>query len=208
MASVAVTLFDAEEGLLAFLDTAELVTSADEAAFLLDFQEALTTAADKRDRVAARIAQLEAQQAFAAAEIKRLQAFKRSKEGEQERLEGYVSYVIQRLGKDAKDKWRKLQGHTSSLFLRACAPSVEITDEAAIPLDFKRAQIHMSAHMWDGILGVLCECTPRFYQEVHGAVANDTAITVDKVAIKATIQAGEDVPGAKLVTDKTTVGRK
>jgi hypothetical protein len=34
------------------------------------------------------------------------------------------------------------------------------------------------------------------------------SVTVDKVAIKAAIEAGIDVPGAKLITDKTTLGRK
>src|SRR5450432_3030823 len=96
----ALTLFDAEEGLTAFLDTAEMVTPDQEKAFLADFQVALTTAADKRDCVAGRIAKLEAQQEYAAAEIKRLQTFKKSKESEQTRLEGYVSYVIRWLGKD------------------------------------------------------------------------------------------------------------
>ena len=41
----ALTLFDAEEGLTAFLDTAELVTPDQEKAFLADFEVALTTAA-------------------------------------------------------------------------------------------------------------------------------------------------------------------
>ena len=129
------TLFDVEEGLTAFLDTAELVKPEEVESFLEDFEIALTTATDKRDRVASRIAQLEAQQEYAAAEIKRLQAFKKSKEAEQNRLEGYVSYVIQRLGKEAKGKYRRLEGHTSTLFLRSCAPSVEVTAEDCIPLD-------------------------------------------------------------------------
>ena len=208
MAALAVTLFDVEESLTALLHTAEMVTPADEAAFLLDFQAALTTATDKRDRVAGRLAKLENQQAFAAAEIKRLQEFRKSAESQQARLENYVSYVIQRMGKDAKNKWRKLEGNTSTMFLRACAASVDVTDESLVPLDYKRAMVHMSAAMWNDILGVLADCTPAFFAQVQQATAGDTAITLDKVAIKASIQAGVEVTGAKLIIDKTTLGRK
>src|ERR1035438_1103687 len=105
-AVASITLYDAEESLTALLDTQDLVTPDQEQEFLADFEAALSSASDKRDRVAGRLAKLEAQQAYAAAEIKRLQAFKHSAELAQERLEGYVSYVIQRLGKDAKGKRR------------------------------------------------------------------------------------------------------
>ena len=200
MLALAPTLYDAEESLTALLDTAELVTPDQEQAFLADFEAALITATDKRDRVAHCLAKLEAQQAFAAAEIKRLLEFKRSAEAQQERLEGYVSYVIQRLGKDAKGKYRKLEGNTTSMFLRACASSVEITTEADIPLDYKSATVKMSAAMWLDVLNSLDNSGfPLTYE---------TELTVDKRAVKASIDAGVEVPGAKLITDKTTLGRK
>ena len=211
MASIALvpaapsTLYDIEEHLDALADSVELVTPDQEQQFLADFQAALTSAADKRDRVAHRLARLENQQAFAAAEIKRLQGFKKGHESEQTRLEGYVSYVIQALGKDAKDKYRKLEGNTTVMFLRGCAPSVDVKDEVAIPLDYKRAIVHMGAAMWDDILNAL---DPEFRDAVLATTTNDLSVTVDKVAIKAAIEAGIDVPGAKLITDKTTLGRK
>ena len=209
MAAVAITephtLFEIEEGLTAFLDTAEMLTPDQEQAFLAEFQQALTLAADKRDRVAHRLAQLENQQAFAAAEIKRLQAFKKAKESEQARLEGYVSYVIQRLGKDAKDKWRKLEGNSTSMFLRGCAQSVDVVDESLIPLDYKRAAVTLPASMLDDILNALPE---DFRENVLPEITGSLAVTVDKVAVKAAIDAGVAVPGAKLITDKTTLGRK
>ena len=205
MAAVASTLYDVEEGLTAFLDTAELVTPDQETEFLAEFQAALTTAAGKRDRVAHRLVKLENQQAFAAAEIKRLQAFKKAKESEQARLEGYVSYVIQRMGKDAKDKWRKLEGNSTSMFLRNCAPSVDVVDESLIPLDYRRAAVTLQASMLDDILNALPE---DFREKVLPEITNSLAVTVDKVAVKAAIEAGVEVAGAKLITDKTTLGRK
>ena len=200
MAAAVVTLYDAEESLTALLDTQDLVTPDQEQAFLADFEVALTTATDKRDRVAGRLAKLEAQQAFATAEIKRLQEFKRVKEAEQARLEGYVSYVIQRMGKDAKDKYRKLEGNSSTLFLRACAASVDVTNEGDVPLDFKRATVTMSAALWVDVLHAL--------EDTDIPLSYMTDLSVDKKAVKATIEAGIDVPGAKLITDKYNVGRK
>ena len=200
------TLYDAEESLTALLDTVELVSPEDEQAFLADFQQALTTATDKRDRVAGRLAKLEAQQAFAAAEIKRLQEFKKSAEAAQERLEGYVSYVIQRLGKDAKGKYRKLEGNSSTMFLRACAASVDVLEESAVPIEFKRATVTMPLAMWCDVLHALDE---DFREQVAVAsTGSNLAISVDKRAVKATIDAGVEVAGAKLITDKTTLGRK
>jgi hypothetical protein len=197
MAAAVITLYDAEESLTALLDTAELVTPDQEQAFLVDFETALTTAADKRDRVAHRLAKLEDQQAFAAAEIKRLQEFKKVKEHEQERLEGYVSYVIQRLGKDAKGKYRKLEGNSSVLFLRACAASLDITAESEIPLDYRRATVTLPAGAWLDILNA-----------IDFKVEYQSNLSVDKRAVKAAIEAGVEVPGAKLITDKATLGRK
>jgi len=199
-AVASITLYDAEESLTALLDTQDMVTPDQEQEFLTDFEQALTTASDKRDRVAGRLAKLEAQQAYAAAEIKRLQAFKASAEAQQERLEGYVSYVIQRLGKDAKGKYRKLEGNSSTLFLRACPASVEITSEADVPLDFKMATIKMGAFQWVDILELL--------DGAGYTVAAIADLTVDKAAVKASIQAGEVIAGAKLITDKTSLGRK
>jgi hypothetical protein len=80
-----------------------------------------------------------------------------------------------------------------------------VKDEAAIPLDYKRAMVHMAAAMWDDILNAL---DPQFRDAVLAVTTNDLSVTVDKVAIKAAIEAGIDVPGAKLITDKTTLGRR
>src|ERR1035438_7306758 len=195
-AVASITLYDAEESLTALLDTQDMVSPDQEQAFLADFEQALIAASDKRDRVAGRLARLEAQQAFAAGEIARLQAFKKAKEAEQERLAGYVSYVIQRLGKDATGKYRKLEGNSSTMFLRACAASVDITNDNDIPLDFKSAIVTMPAYLWVDILNAID--VPCVYT---------TSTSPDKRAIKAAIEAKIDVPGAKLITDKTTLGR-
>lgn len=204
MAAVAsITLFDAEEGLTALLDSAELVAPEQEAEFLAEFEAALTTAVEKRDRVAGRLAKLEAQQAYAAAEIKRLQAYKKSAEAQQERLENYITYVIERMGRDAKGKYRKLEGRSSTLSLHVCPPSVEVEDEAQIPQDFRSVTVTMPAATWEDVLHSLPDGPWRY-----DVARCKTGTAVDKAAVKATIQAGVEVPGAKLLTAKTSVVRK
>jgi hypothetical protein len=59
--------------------------------------------------------------------------------------------------------------------------------------------------MWDDILNSL---DPEFRDAVLAATTHDLSVTVNKVAVKAAIEAGTDVPGAKLITDKAALGRK
>ena len=59
--------------------------------------------------------------------------------------------------------------------------------------------------MLDDILNALPE---DFRENVLPEITRSLAVTVDKVAVKAAIEAGGEVTGAKLVTDKTTLGRK
>src|SRR5215469_6300390 len=122
------TLYEVEEHLSAFAESLETVTPDEEQAFLESFKAALTNAADKPDQVAHYLAHLEQQQMFAAQEISRLQKFKKEREATQARLEAYVSYCIQAQRKDARGRYKKLEGRTTVMFLRGCPPSVEVTD--------------------------------------------------------------------------------
>ena len=65
------TLCDIEEQLIALTESMHTVTPEQEQEFLEDLSEALTSAAEKRDRVAHHLARLEQQQEFAAKEISR-----------------------------------------------------------------------------------------------------------------------------------------
>ena len=58
------------------------------------------------------------------------------------------------------------------------------------------------------ILGESTLCPRIFARTFYLRVTRSLALTVDKVAVKAAIEAGVEVTGAKLVTDKTTLGRK
>lgn len=97
--TTALTLYDIEEHLIALTESLETVTRDQEWDYLEDFKAALSSAAEKRDRVAHHLAHLEQQQECAAKEISRLQRFKKEREVAQTRLEGYVSYCIPGAGK-------------------------------------------------------------------------------------------------------------
>lgn len=197
------SLFDIEEGLQAFLDTAEVVSADQEQAFLVDFEHALNAATEKRDRVAGMLANFEAREAFCKLEIDRLKELKASSARKREQLEAYVSYVIQRIGKDAKGKYRKLEGRTSVLSLAACPVSVEVTDEPAIPLEYKRATLTVAAALLNDVMDALDD---KLQMEFAKGMSLDLA--VDKGSVKAAIEAKVNVPGARLVTDKTSLRRK
>jgi len=92
----------------------------------------------KVDNVAGYLAHCEAQQAFASAEVKRLQDRKRSFERKQERIEVYIQRVIETSGR------AKLEGRTSTLLLKSCPPSVEIVDESDVPQEFMRVVVNQS----------------------------------------------------------------
>ena len=203
--TTALTLYDIEGHLAALAESVETVTPEQEQEFLEDFKAALTSAAEKRDRVAHHLAHLEHQQEFAAKEISRLQKFKKEREAAQARLEGYVSYCIRSQGKDKDGKYKKLEGDTTVMFLRGCAASVEVTDIDAVPLDYQSVTVTMPASMFSAVLNVLDEV---FGEKVLPEIGTTVSRAADKRAIKAAIESGTDVPGAKLITDKTTLGRK
>ena len=80
-----------------------------------------------------------------------------------------------------------------------------MTDDAAIPLDYKNVTVKISAAMWDEILNAFSEGNREV---VLSGTTNDLSVTIDKVAIKESFQAGYPVSGARLIEDKTTLGRK
>ena len=191
------SLYDLEENLTALADTMEMVGPDHEEQFLKDFEAALTSAADKRDRVAHFLAFCEAQQEFAKKEINRLKDLAAYYDAIQERIEQYVIRVVQAQGKDAKGKWRKLEGHTTMMYIQRNPESVEIAEGAEIPLDYQRATVNLSAEQWQHIINSL----PEF-------VFTTCKLEPDKQAIKAALNAGVEIEGAKLVTDKYGLRRR
>jgi len=203
--TTALTLYDIEEHLIALTESIDTVTPDQEQEFLEDFKAALTSAAEKRDRVAHHLAHLEQQQEFAAKEISRLQKFKKEREAAQARLEGYVSNCIRSQGKGMDGKYKKLEGNTTVMFLRACPASVEVTDMESVPLDYQSATVTIPAPMLNAVLNVLGEV---FGEDALPEIGNTLSRAADKRAIKAAIEVGIEIPGATLVTGKTALVRR
>ncbi len=116
------TLYAIEEQLTVMADTAEMVSQEQEQAFREEFRAILTAAVEKRDRVGQFLSHLEAQAAFAKAEIARLQERKIFFERAIERMERYVIQVILSIGPDARGKYPKLEGQTMTFSLKDCPP--------------------------------------------------------------------------------------
>lgn len=198
------TLYALEEQLTCLADTAEMVPPEQEEAFRLAFQQALTAAVEKRDRVGQFIAHIEAQAAFAAAEIKRLQERKAFFDRAIEKIESYVISTIMTLGHDAKNKYPKLEGRSVTFQIKKCPPSVEITDAEIVSAQYKTATVTIPMALWDELLDSL---DLDFAGKIADAVKN-AKLDISKTAIKAALGDNVFVDGARLTTDKYRLERK
>ena len=203
-AVTAAPLYVIEDHLAALIETAELVSAEQEQEFRAEFQTALTAAVEKRDRVGQFLAHLEHQIDFAKFEIDRLRLRKATCECALARLESYVIETIENLGTDGKGKYRTLEGKTNTFSLRACPPSVEVTDESAVPSDYRTLTLKLPAVTWEQLLDGL-DIEQR--ASVLGQVKSPE-VSVDKRSIKAAMDGGADVPGAGLVTGRHTLRRR
>ena len=197
------SLYAIEECFAALVDTVELVPADQQQQFREEFQAALTTAVEKRDRVGQFMAHLEHQIAFANSEIDRLRERKAAYQRAFERVENYVTQTIEILGRDAKGRYRRLEGKTVTFSLAGCPPSVEVTDEAAVPAEYKTLTLKLPAVAWQQILDWL-DTDQR--QSVFGHVKFQD-ILIDRRSIKAMISAGTSVPGTDLAIGKTSLRR-
>ena len=202
-AVTAAPLYVIEDHLAALIETAELVSPEQEQEFRAEFQIALTAAVEKRDRVGQFLAHLEQQIDFAKFEIDRLRKRKATCERAIARLESYVIETIENLGTDGKGKYRTLEGKTTTFSLRACPPSVELSDESTIPAEYKALTLKLQAVTWERLLERL-DIEQRTV--VLGQVKSPE-VTVDKRMIKAAMENGSDVPGAGLVTGRHSLRR-
>ena len=202
-AVTAAPLYVIEDHLAALIETAELVSPEQEQEFRAEFQTALIAAVDKRDRVGQFLAHLEQQIDFAKFEIDRLRQRKATCERALARLENYVIETIENLGTDGKGKHRTLEGKTTTFSVRACPPSVEVTDEAAIPTEYRTLTLRLPALTWEQLLDGL-DIEQR--AAVLGQVKSPE-FSADKRSIKTAIDGGVHVPGACLVSGRHSLRR-
>jgi hypothetical protein len=203
-AVTAAPLYVIEDQLAALIETAELVPPEQEQEFRVEFQTALTSAIEKRDRVGQFLAHLEQQIDFAKFEIDRLRQRKVTYERTLERMESYVIQTIENLGTDDKGKYRTLEGKTTTFSVRACPASVEVTDESAVPAEYKTLTLKLPAVTWEQLLDGL-DIEQR--AAVLGQVRSPE-VSSDKRSIKTALDGGVSVAGAGLVTGRHSLRRK
>jgi|SRR5579871_628463 len=204
MTAQALTLYEAEDNLLALAQSADTVAPEQEEQFLTDFGAALLAAAEKRDRVAHFLAHLEMQQQFAAEEIKRLEERKAWYAKAQERLENYVIHIIKEIGLDAKGRYRKLEGNTCTLSVHSCPDSVRILDETQVPADYKTAVVSLPAKLWEEVIDSLdLDIAARVLAAIEKA-----KLVISKRDVRRAIDSGVKVDGCDLLKNQLSLVRK
>lgn len=194
-ATYTVTLYAIEERLMCYAATADLVAPEQEAEFAAELTQARGQAVAKRDAVAHFLAHVESQADLAAAEIAVLQKRKAVYERVLRRVKAGIIRTIQAIGKDARGKWPKLEGATTSLTLRGCVQAVEVTDEPAVPARFKRATVTLPAELWERMIDALdLDLAAQVLEAVRSP-----KLEVSSSTVKRAIDTGEEVPGARLV---------
>jgi len=192
------SLYEVEESLAFLLDTAEQITPEQEQEFRRDLAQGLTAAVAKRDRFAAFIKMAEYAAQIRRAEAARHAAEARVLENAAERARAYGVHVIEGLGRDAKGKYRKLEGSKFTLAVRAVAASLELTDRDAVPLDYKSFGLTIQASAWPMILERIKDLLPA-------GLDVTPAYRIDEAAVKKALLEGLEVPGADLITGKNTL---
>jgi Siphovirus Gp157 len=187
-------LYDLEAHLAALVDTEDMVPEELEAQFALELHNTLAATVEKRDRVGQFMAHLETQVAFADAEIARLKTRKQFYATVLERMEGYVTRVIESLGLDPKGKRKKLEGTTVTFSLHGCDKRAEVTDELLVPTKYKRVTVTLPAETWESVCDSL---DLDLREQVLGGVKSPK-VEVSATLVKADLKAEIAVPGAKL----------
>ena len=143
---------------------------------LAETREALPAKIDGYNHILARLAGMEA---AADAEIKRLQALKKTAQNAQKSLKGHLLNAMQTFGIE------QIEGSTCKVFRKANPASVTITDENALLQPFKE-------WLFDGVMDDL----PAWIK---------VEASINKTALKDLLKNGEQVFGAELTQGESIV---
>lgn len=187
-------LYSLEAHLAALVDTEDVVPAAQEAEYQAELQRTLIETVEKRDRVGQFILHLKAQIAFAHAEASRLREREAFYQHGLERMQKYITFIIEGLGLDDKNKRRKLEGKLLTLGLHGCDKRTEVTDEAAVPIQYKRVTITLPAATWE----LLCDSLDLDLRDQVLAEIKSPQIEVDLAKAKSALKDGLEIAGVKL----------
>src|SRR5258707_3852034 len=143
------TLYELEDTLQAWVNTIAMAEEpAAREAILDEIGQALKKTKEKRDAVVAFLRHCEHQQQFAEAEIERIQNRKELIRRVRAELECYLVQVIDQFAAPDRRRIKRLEGNFSSMRVQKSPDSVTITDERALPAQWKDVVLTMAAHVW------------------------------------------------------------
>ena len=225
-------LMDLERYMDALVDAYDQMSLEEQADFAKDLQAGLAAVPEKRDRIAHVITFLLSQADLAHSEKDRQAAREKRLRSQATRLADYVLGVIISKGKDSKtDRYKKLEGHTSTLSPVKCPPSIDIIDPMSVPYAMRRAVVKMNGQDWIDLCYDKCKpcrgtgkvetiivsvdpMTPATCVVCGGVGRHESFLyeflknvkwpedEIMKTPIKDKLEKGEQVPGARLVKDK------
>ena len=189
------TLYDIETHLAALVDTEEMVPAEREEEYRLELERTLSEVVEKRDRVGQFRLHLVSQIELAKAERRRLEDREALYQRALDKLDGYLTWIIDGLGLDAKGKRKNLDGKALTLGLHGCKKRVEVTDEEAVPAKYKRVTVTLPAATWELMMDSL---DLELREQVLGEVTTPKA-DVNRTLAYTDLAAEVAIPGFSLV---------
>ena len=151
------------------------------------FQQFCAAHGEKVDRIGRFLRRMEAREQFCRSEAARLSDRARAAAGKVERTKNMVLYYL--MSRDLK----AIEGREFTLRAQKNGQeSVKFTDEAAVPMAFRRIDVRIGGVLWETVLANLPD---ELGKMLECAVEESKP---DSERIKAAIQREEEVPGAEL----------
>jgi hypothetical protein len=151
------------------------------------FQQFCSAHAEKVDRIGRFLRQMEAREQFCRAEVARLSDRARAAAGKVERTKNMVLYYL--MSRDLK----AIEGREFTLRAQKNSQdSVRITDEAALPVAFRKIDARIGGVLWETVIANLPDELGKMFESTLEESRPDTD------SIKAAILHEEQVPGAEL----------
>lgn len=192
MTTIAATnsLFEIDAELDSLLDEIEEQTAQEGSPseeLLARFQQFCSAHDEKVDRIGRFLRRMEVREQFCRSEAARLSDRARAANGKVERTKNMVLYYL--MSRDLKS----IEGREFTLRAQKNSQdSVRITDEAALPVAFRRIDARISGVLWETVLANLPDELGRMIESAVEESRPDTD------TIKAAILREEQVPGAEL----------
>jgi hypothetical protein len=151
------------------------------------FQQFCSAHGEKVDRIGRFLCRMEAREQFCRAEVVRLSDRARAAAGKVERTKNMVLYYL--MSRELK----AIEGREFTLRAQKNSQdSVRITDEAALPITYRKIEARIGGVLWETVLANLPDELSRMLENTAEASRPDTD------TIKAAIQREEEVSGAEL----------